>query len=141
VRVTTSPWDVRGSGLRSVGSGYNRLRGRSLRIQQAHGDDRRKRRWDHQEETPEYKQGETYTRRQLTLMADHILAQDPKPESEHPMILNEGMYERRLRREIYCKEGTPDPEIVSGLYWRTHPQGRKVNSDEQRDRNGASYYR
>lgn len=74
-------------------------------------------------------------------MANHLLLKDPKPELDHPMILNEDMYDRRKRREIYCKEGVPDPEIVSGLYWRTHPQGRKVNSEEQRRTNGASYYR
>jgi hypothetical protein len=47
----------------------------------------------------------------------------------------------RKRREIYTASGTPDPEIVSGIYNRTHPQGRKVNSKEQRTKNGASFFR
>lgn len=56
-------------------------------------------------------------------------------------ILFEEHFQSRKRREIYTAEGTPDPNIVSGLYNRSHPQGRKVNSAEQRAKNGASYYR
>ncbi len=56
-------------------------------------------------------------------------------------ILFEEHFQSRKRREIYTAQGTPDPSIVSGIYNRTHPQGRKVNSKEQRLRNGASYYR
>lgn len=56
-------------------------------------------------------------------------------------ILFEEHFQSRKRREIYCAYGTPDPEIVSGIYNRSHPQGRKINSEEQRRKNGASYYR
>lgn len=56
-------------------------------------------------------------------------------------ILFEEHFQSRKRREIYTACGTPDPEIVSGIYNRTHPQGRKVNSSEQRKKNGASWYR
>lgn len=56
-------------------------------------------------------------------------------------ILFEEHFQSRKRREIYTACGTPDPEIVSGMYNRTHPQGRKVNSEEQRKRNGASFFR
>jgi hypothetical protein len=56
-------------------------------------------------------------------------------------ILFEEHFQSRRRREIYTSLGTPDPSIVQGQYNRTHPQGRKVNSEEQRKRNGASYYR
>lgn len=56
-------------------------------------------------------------------------------------ILFEEHFQSRKRREIYTAQGTPDPNIVSGIYNRTHPQGRKVNSLEQRRRNGASYFR
>lgn len=56
-------------------------------------------------------------------------------------ILFEEHFQSRKRREIYTAQGTPDPSIVSGMYNRVHPQGRKVNSKEQRQRNGASFYR
>lgn len=56
-------------------------------------------------------------------------------------ILFEEHFQARRRREIYTSLGTPDPSIVQGQYNRTHPQGRKVNSAEQRKKNGASYYR
>lgn len=56
-------------------------------------------------------------------------------------ILFEEHFQSRKRREIYTAQGTPDPSIVSGIYNRVHPQGRKVNSEEQRKRNGASFYR
>lgn len=56
-------------------------------------------------------------------------------------ILFEEHFQSRRKREIYTSLGTPDPEIVSGIYNRVHPQGRKVNSEEQRKRHGASFYR
>lgn len=59
---------------------------------------------------------------------------------ENPILFEEHLAARR-RREIYTTQGTPDPEIVSGIYNRVHPQGRKVNSEEQRRKNGASFYR
>jgi hypothetical protein len=58
----------------------------------------------------------------------------------NPILFEEHLHSRR-RREIYTTIGTPEPEIVSGIYNRIHPQGRKVNSKEQRSRNGASFYR
>lgn len=59
---------------------------------------------------------------------------------ENPILFEEHIQSRR-RREIFNSLGTPDPSIVSGMYNRVHPQGRKVNSEEQRKRNGASFYR
>lgn len=59
---------------------------------------------------------------------------------ENPILFEEH-FQSRKRREIYTAQGTPDPSIVSGIYNRVHPQGRKVNSAEQRKRNGASFYR
>ncbi len=56
-------------------------------------------------------------------------------------ILFEEHFQSRRRREIYTSIGTPDPSITQGIYNRTHPQGRKVNSEEQRKRNGASFFR
>lgn len=59
---------------------------------------------------------------------------------DNPILFEEHLQSRK-RREIYTTIGTPEPEIVSGIYNRVHPQGRKVNSEDQRKRNGASFYR
>jgi hypothetical protein len=59
---------------------------------------------------------------------------------KNPVLFEEHL-KNRQRREIYTSVGTPDPSIVAGLFNRTHPQGRKVNSSEQRKRHGASFYR
>lgn len=56
-------------------------------------------------------------------------------------ILFEEHFQSRRRREIYNSLGAPDPSIVSGMYNRAHPQGRKINSPEARAKHGASYYR
>lgn len=61
-------------------------------------------------------------------------------DGDNPILFPEHEQSRK-RREIYTSLGTPDPSIVQGIYNRTHPQGRKVNSKEQRSKNGASYYR
>lgn len=57
-----------------------------------------------------------------------------------PILFKNHLDDRR-RREIYTANGTPDPGIQRGMYNRTHPQGRKVNSDQQRKKNGASFFR
>lgn len=59
---------------------------------------------------------------------------------DNPILFEEHLQSRR-RREIFPANGVPDPSIVAGIYNRTHPQGRKVNSDEQRRKNGASFFR
>jgi hypothetical protein len=61
-------------------------------------------------------------------------------KGDAPILFEEHLYQRR-RREIYNASGTPDPSIVAGIYNRCHPDGRKVNSPEQRKKNGASFYR
>lgn len=96
-------------------------------------------------------EGRRYTPGQLDEMADEILrahsrAIDPetgKPRGiggEDPILFEEHLYSRK-RREIYNQNGTPDPNIASGIYWRAHPQGRKITTPEQRKKNGASWYR
>lgn len=59
---------------------------------------------------------------------------------ENPILFEEHFQSRR-RREIYNSLGSPDPSIVSGIYNRAHPQGRKINTPEARAKHGASYYR
>jgi hypothetical protein len=61
-------------------------------------------------------------------------------DGDNPILFEEH-FQSRKRREIYTTVGTPDPSIVAGIYNRVHPQGRKVNSEEQRKKNGASFYR
>jgi hypothetical protein len=97
-----------------------------------------------------------YTGRDLEDYADAILRKDAKEDNpihgENPILFEEHLYNRR-RREILVTSGTPDD--IQGLddergihrgdgqkiFNRTHPQGRKVNSEHQRRKNGASYYR
>ncbi len=57
---------------------------------------------------------------------------------DNAILFEEHLIQRR-RREIYTTEGVPDPSIVSGIYNRVHPQGRKVNTDAQRKNHGASF--
>lgn len=59
---------------------------------------------------------------------------------DDPVLFEDQMISRK-RREIYNVNGVPDPSIVSGMYNRTHPEGRRVNSDRQRKLNASSFYR
>ena len=104
-----------------------------------------------QEESLVIYEDEGYTPGQLDEMADQILrayckSVDPETNrprgigGENPILFEEHVYSRK-RREIYNQNGTPDPNIASGIYWRAHPQGRKITTPEQRKKNGASWYR
>lgn len=59
---------------------------------------------------------------------------------ENPILFEEHIISRK-KREIFNTNGIPDPEIVSGIYNRVHPGGRKVNTDAARRNHGASFYR
>lgn len=87
---------------------------------------------------------ERHTPSQLDVYATIILRQDIKQgnslKGKNPILLAEHL-KTRQKREIYNSTGVPDPSIQAGLYWRVHPQGRKVNSEEARKRSGASFYR
>ena len=97
-----------------------------------------------------------YTPRELDAFADAFLQADARETGVESGILFEEQLYRRTRREIKTAEGTvqgiisnrhkdraPGRHIGDGqaMYNRQHPQGRKVNSLEQRRKNGASYYR
>jgi len=66
----------------------------------------------------------------------------------NPILFESHLYNRK-RREIYVESGQPDPAFTmdrkgrptQGMYNRTRPDGRKVNTKAQRARNGASFYR
>jgi hypothetical protein len=110
----------------------------------------------HVELLPMFKDGEPVTDakgRQMTMAAPEVQCKyNPEHrwykgegkargnDGTNPVLFEEHLAQRK-RREIYTAEGTPDPNIVSGMYNRVHPQGRKVNTDKQRKDHGASFYR
>ena len=81
---------------------------------------------------------------QLDYITDMILQADVRAGNrihhKNPILFKEHM-RTRYRREIYPQSGVPDPSVEQGMYNRTHPEGRKVNSEHQRKINGASFYR
>jgi hypothetical protein len=81
-----------------------------------------------------------YTRRELLLLAEKMLLEDPKPSSDWPAYLSAASLRARQKREIYCANGTPEPHIVQGMFWRTHPQGRPWATEEMRRSTGCSFY-
>jgi hypothetical protein len=89
---------------------------------------------------PEYHPGRSYTRNELEWMADFTIFEHPSYQPDGT-ILSEGMWKSRLKHEIYSTRGTPDPNIVSGLYWRTHPQGLKWRTKEERKELKATFYK
>lgn len=92
----------------------------------------------------EFDPNKDYTPSQLDALADMILRADAKAgnkiRGEHPILFQEHL-KNRHKREIYNRLGYPDPSIEQGIYYRTHPEGRKVNSEEARKKHGAAYYR
>ena len=79
------------------------------------------------------------------LLWENKLAQE---KSGQPEILFEEHVENRWNREVLNSAGVPDDEITHNksndgqtMYWRFHPEGRKLNSTKQREKNGASIYR
>ena len=87
-----------------------------------------------------------YSDYELSLYTDQMLREGGA--TDECQFLFQEHIEPRWRKEVATTEGTPDAAITYGLspdgqtmYNRQHPQGRKVNSDQQRSRNGASYYR
>lgn len=89
---------------------------------------------------PDFDAAINYTADQLLLQAERILCEDDRGIGEYPAILRKSHIENRKRREIYVNSGTPDPSVVQGIYNRTHPQGRKYKSPEERKANGDSFY-
>ena len=105
------------------------------------------------------KKYESIREKELDELADQYLRDDIKNNDSHLMtgdnpILFFEHVKSRWRREVQTGEGIPDPHLSidggkpgaktnnqPGLYNRTHPRGRKVNSEEQRRRHGASFYR
>lgn len=91
-----------------------------------------------------------YTDRELAMYAD-LMLRDCEADPTAPILFQEHI-EPRWRKEVNVTDpaakGTPDAVITRSqspdgqtMFNRQHPQGRKVNSKEQRGKNGASYYR
>lgn len=91
-----------------------------------------------------------YTIKEMELLTDQFLRDDVESvdpttgkkrglRGDNPILFEEHIYQRR-RREILNQNGVPEPELVQGLYWRSHPEGRRVNSPEARAK-GAGHYR
>lgn len=93
------------------------------------------------EEVPDFKDGIDYTARELQLITEKILLCDPKSPDEVPVWLNAPRYLDRIKREIYSVQGVIEPAYSEGLYWRTHPNGRKWRTRKQMDANASSFYR
>lgn len=81
-----------------------------------------------------------YTPRELLLLAERILLLDSKVMTDKPCWLNGPALRERSKREIYVANGIPDPSIASGLYWRTHPQGRRFRTAHERRESSTSFY-
>lgn len=88
-----------------------------------------------------------YSERELAMYADKMLRDAGTDDTDAPILFQEHI-EPRWRKEVRVESGTPDASITHALskdgqtmYNRQHPQGRKVNSEQQRKTNGASYYR
>jgi hypothetical protein len=88
---------------------------------------------------PDYEEGMEYNERQLGYLADKMLILNP--DSDRPVLFSDRLRSRK-RREILTDRGVPDPSIVSGLYWRTHPQGRAWwNYEERQEDDNRGFYR
>lgn len=98
-----------------------------------------------------------YSGRELEAYAEAMLREDMTARKLRPKdagILFDDHLASRKQREVHNKYGIP---LIDGaihqtetgryrgdgqtMYWRQHPEGRKVNSKQQRKDNGAGYYR
>jgi hypothetical protein len=81
------------------------------------------------------------------LRADIRKAEKPQPYQRSLGILFEGQLKKRRDREKRASEGVVDEIITAAgspdgqrIYNRSHPEGRRINSEEQRKEHGASFY-
>jgi hypothetical protein len=114
------------------------LQGRSLRhFPDVHITDS----WSVRQLVPEFDPAleREYSKRELVLLAEKMLLEDPKPPTEHPAFLSAGRLRARQKREVYTAAGVPDPSIQQGMYWRVHPEGRNWRKPEHGS--DRSFYR
>lgn len=90
---------------------------------------------------------------ELQCQAGHrwYLGEGPRREikGKNPILFEAHLYNRK-RRELLAKDGVVDPAYTMdrwgkrttvGLYGRSHPGGRKVNSRKQRKEGGTGFYK
>ena len=105
----------------------------------------------HKDDPLDYDEDRSYSAKELEQLADQLLrahANSVDPETgkkrsiggKNSILFAQHLYERQ-KREILNENGVPEPSLVKGFYYRTHPEGRKVNSPEQRQKHGAAYFR
>lgn len=90
-----------------------------------------------------------YTDSELEAYTDLLLWKHKEEQKNGPEILfQEHIESSRWSREVLSANGVPDDEITHAtsndgqtMYWRYHPQGRRLNSEKNRIKNGASIYR
>jgi hypothetical protein len=115
---------LHGGGVRSAKQRRNVLRSGSLRhFPDVHLTDS----WSVRQTIPDFDPSleHEYSQRELLLLAEKMLLEDSKPCTEHPAWLSMRRLRNRQKHEIYTAAGIPDPSIQQGMYWRTHPEGRK----------------
>lgn len=70
-------------------------------------------------------------------------------DGPNPILFESHLYNRK-RRELLATDGVVDPAYTmdrwgkrptTGMYYRSHPQGRKTNTPEQRQQHGAGFYK
>lgn len=95
---------------------------------------------DIKREIPDYEEGRSYNDREMILLAEKIILQDIEARPDGPCVLTASAYLRRTKREIYSNQGVVDPAYAAGLYFRAHPNGRKLHTKAQR-RDGEGFYK
>lgn len=70
-------------------------------------------------------------------------------DGPNPILFEAHLYNRK-RRELLANDGVVDPAYTmdrwgkrptTGMYYRSHPQGRKTNTPAQRKDQGAGFYK
>lgn len=82
-----------------------------------------------------------YTHWELHVLAEKMLLEDEKASNEEPVYLSCNQLRMRQRREIYTGAGVLDDCVHTGLYWRTHPNGRPWNTPQRMRELTAGFYR
>lgn len=83
------------------------------------------------EEVPDIEEDAKYSEAELLLLAEKILIEDSRGVKDEPAILLVPHMRHRQAHEVYTAQGVPDPSIVQGMYWRTHPNGRAFRTDAE----------
>jgi len=105
----------------------------------------------------DFSEKETYTSIELEAFASALLKKDRRDSGhDHDILFAEQLYNKSKREimvDAFDIDGTltnimqdkNKPGIYKGdgqkMYNRSHPQGRKVNTEDSRKNRGSSYYK